>query len=143
MTESGGTMAENRGCCCDTESRRARVDDCFERGRRRQRNDPPRRGGRPIRARDGTGAIFDIDAVDGRIAGVRFRADSCVTLIAYCERLAEISSGLSVGEGHRIDSETLIASLDGVPRAKRPRAALAIAAWNAALSRIPDGKEAE
>lgn len=145
VSGGGGDIAQRPApACCGGNGNVGRplsVSDCFDRGLRRRRRAPL-----PIEAHarsDGNGlsAAFSIRLRDGggTIGDVGFRADTCVTLIAYCERLAELATGRSLDTAARLSAPDLVAELAGVPPLKQDRATLAVAAFRAALAACGDG----
>jgi hypothetical protein len=109
------------------------VAELFERGFRRNREAPLPIDGDTISDAEGNSARFSI-ALDGpRLLGLRFRASSCTTLIAYSEALAELLQGLDADLAAQFTPQELVSSLPGVPMLKQNRAVLAVAALRAAL----------
>jgi NifU-like protein involved in Fe-S cluster formation len=121
------------GSCCSAD-RAENVSDCFDRGRRRQRDFPVAPHAPSVTAADGVGAAFSVSLEHGRIVSASFRASTCVTLVAFCERLCQLATGLDASEGMRLSATTLLRSLRGVPPLKQHRAMLALAAFHLALS---------
>jgi NifU-like protein involved in Fe-S cluster formation len=126
------SQTPRKGGCCSLRPLRS-VSECFDSGLRRSRSQPlPIQG--EVRASDqGLVARFSLRLRGGRIAGVSFKASTCVTLVAYCEVLAELVEGLVLAEAVRLSTSHLVAQLPGVPVAKRDRAALAWSAFVAAV----------
>jgi hypothetical protein len=125
------TAACREACCSVTP--RFTVSELFERGFRRSRAEPFPIEGETVRDAEGNTARFSIEAEDGYVAGLRFRASSCTTLIAYCEALAELAPDFRIEIAGQFTPGELIAALPGVPALKQNRAVLAIAAFRAAL----------
>lgn len=125
-------------CCA---APRMTVSELLERGMRRNRAAPLAIEGDPCVDTDGNGARFSIDASGGRVAAIGFRATSCATLIAYGELIAETVPGRSVELAVAVSARDLIDALPGVPALKHARAALAVAAFRSALSKIPSNGE--
>ncbi len=69
----------------------------------------------------------------GVISRVSFKATTCVTLVAYCEMLAQWATGMALREAVCIRAEELAKSLAGAPTCKRDRAWLAIQAMRYAV----------
>ena len=118
--------------CCSVTPRLA-VSELFERGFRRNRAPALAIEGAPCRDADGNTARFSLDAADGKIAAVSFRASSCATLIAYCEYVAEVVPGFHLDIARGLTATNLADAVPGVPPLKRDRAVLAVAAFRAAL----------
>jgi NifU-like protein involved in Fe-S cluster formation len=132
------------GACCGSKPRRT-VSDLFDRGYKRSRLPSFAIEGVELRGENDLSARFSLDLVNGMIAGARFRASTCITLIAYCELLTELVAGKTPRDAARISEGELVASLPGVPAMKRDRAALATDAFRAALaaaSRFETGEAA-
>jgi hypothetical protein len=126
-------MTECDAPCCSAAPRRT-VSDLFDRGYRRSRRLAHGTTG-PRRIDDnGLFASFTV-AIDGdAVTSVGFSASTCVTLIAYCELIAELADRRDIAAAGLLSPATLVAELDGVPLAKRDRAVLAIEAFRAALA---------
>lgn len=74
--------------------------------------------------------------VDGRrIRGVSFRAQRCVSLLAFCEALARAVEGRGLDEAMAFDGPALRALVHGVPANKVDRSDRAVEAWRRSLSR--------
>jgi len=124
-----------RESCCNVTPRRT-VGELFERGFRRMRESPLPVEGETCADGDDNQARFSMDLRDGRIAALGFRASPCATLIAYCELICETAPGLSPDLAGAMTPRQLTDTLEGVPALKQDRAALAIAAFRAALSKV-------
>jgi NifU-like protein involved in Fe-S cluster formation len=109
------------------------VIELFERGFRRNREAPLAIVGAPCTGAEDNTVSFSLEVMDGRIAGVGFRASCCATLIAYCEYIAEITHGFRLSIARELTAPNLVDSVPGVPALKRDRAVLAIAGFRAAL----------
>jgi hypothetical protein len=141
----GGTDLRLRQppACCGSGGNSGRprsVSDCFDRGLRRRKHAPLPIEGPALADGNGLSATFSIRLGDrgNTIAEIGFRADTCVTLVAYCERLAECATGRCLDEAARLSTPDLIAELAGVPPMKQDRARLAVAAFRAALATCGD-----
>jgi NifU-like protein involved in Fe-S cluster formation len=117
--------------CCATP--RYTVSELFERGYRRNRDEPLSIQGEAITDAEGNGARFSIDIANGKLSEIRFRASPCTTLIAYCEAIAELLPGFGIEIAGLLAPRDLIDALPGVPAIKQDRAVLAIAAFRSAL----------
>jgi NifU-like protein involved in Fe-S cluster formation len=122
-----------REACCSV-SPRLTVNELFERGFRRNRAAPLSIEGTQCTDVEGNTARFSLDIVDGEISGLGFRVSSCATLIAYCEYIAETLPGFSLDIAKALTAAQLVDSVPGVPAFKHNRAALAVAAFRAALA---------
>jgi NifU-like protein len=122
-----------REACCSV-TPRLTVSELFERGFRRNRSAPLPIEGAAFTDPDGNTARFSVNVTGDTIAGVSFRASSCATLIAYCEYLAEVTSGFRLDIASAFTATSLVEALPGVPALKRTRAVLAVAAFRAALA---------
>lgn len=132
-----------RGCCC-TPRRRRSVNDYFDLGRQRIRAPVLAVEGAERRLDDAIFARFSLRLEDERIAAVSFRASLCITLVAYCELLAELAEGRTLAEAVRLSATELVAEMPGVPVIKQDRATLATCALFAAVQKAvlhPQPKE--
>jgi NifU-like protein involved in Fe-S cluster formation len=122
-----------RESCCSV-TPRVSVAELFDRGFRRNHAEPLSIAGAPCADAEGNSARFSLELADGKLAAIGFRATSCATLIAYCELIAEMVPGFSIEIAEGLSARDLIEALAGVPELKRPCAALAVAAFRAALT---------
>jgi len=124
--------------CCRSNPPRT-VSDLFDRGHRRSRATslPPET---PLRTdHNGLSAGFVMAIENGTITQVGFKASTCVTLLAYCELIAETIEGQHATAADALSLAALIADLTGVPALKRDRAALAVNSFRSALrQRMPE-----
>jgi hypothetical protein len=130
-------MDERAMSCCGVSPRRT-VSDLFDRGLRRSRKAPLAHRGAPCRDANGLTARFSV-ASDGNgkvVAEVGFQASACVTLIAYCELVAEMAAGRDFDCAATLAPADLVSAVSGVPPLKQDRALLAIAAFREALDRV-------
>ena len=121
-----------REACCNV-TPRLTVAELFERGFRRNRETPLAIEGQLCTGPEDNTASFSLDAADGKIAAVGFRASCCATLIAYCEFIVQIAPGFRFEIARGLTAQNLIEGLPGMPALKRDRALLAIAAFRSAL----------
>ena len=133
--------------CCGTTPRRT-VSELFDRGLRRSRQAPLAIQGETHRDANGFTASFSLAADDGLLGKIGFKASTCVTLVAYCELIVELTAGHDIGQAARLSAADLVAELPNVPALKRDRAPLAIAAFRDALAstssvRSPQGEHHE
>ena len=126
-----------REACCSV-TPRLTVGELFERGFRRNREEPRAIAGAPCTGAEDNIAAFSLDVAEGRITAVGFQASCCATLIAYCEYLAQIAPGFQLAIARELTAANLVDSVPGVPPLKRDRAVLAIAAFRAALLAAAD-----
>lgn len=127
--------------CCGV-SARLSVSDLFDRGLRRSRQVPLPVQGDERRGAGDLVARFSLSVENGKLGQVRFKASTCITLIAYCELIAETATGGSIQQSARLSAADLVAALPDVPALKRDRAPLAIAAFRDALVRAPQDLDA-
>lgn len=120
--------------CCHATPRRT-VSELFDRGLRRSRQAPLAIAGAPHHL-NGFTAAFSIDTDGGTLTGVRFKASTCITLVAYCELIAEMMAGETIAAALALAPADLVAELSDVPALKRDRAPLAIVAFREALASI-------
>lgn len=113
--------------------RRLTVHELFQAGLRRAGGQPLPMAGPLCRLAEGMFIRFSLRVKDDRIEAVAFKASTCVTLVAYCERLAKLVTGLGLADAIEITDADLVAALPGVHPAKRDRAAMAIEAFRAAV----------
>jgi NifU-like protein involved in Fe-S cluster formation len=125
-------------CCA---APRMTVSELLERGLRRNRAAPLAIQGDDCADAEGNRARFSLDVVDGTIGAIGFRVTSCATLIAYGELIAEATPGLRLELAAGLSARDLIEALPGVPRLKRDRAVLAVAAFRSALSEVSSSRE--
>ena len=114
--------------CCGSPRQVRSVSDFFQAGLVRGRGVSLACVGEVAAGPDGLLARFSGSLTGGQLEEVRFKASTCVTLVAYCEVLAQAITGLSLAEAMRWDEEALVAALPGVPAGRTNRAGLAIAA---------------
>jgi NifU-like protein involved in Fe-S cluster formation len=102
------------------------MSDYIDRGLRRLRCSPLPVVGDMQHDDAGRYARFSVRVEEEVITQVVFEASMCVTLVAYCEVLAEWVTGLSIADAvRRIRPVDLVAELPLVPLAKREVASLA------------------
>jgi NifU-like protein involved in Fe-S cluster formation len=138
-------MDSGRGACCG-EERRRNVSDLFDRGLRCNRESPLTIEGDEQTDKDGLVARFSVAMNGTTLAAIRFRASTCITLVAYCELIRELMTGQDIKSAARLSLRDLIAELPDVPALKRDRALLAITAFRGALaaaSITPNGEKHE
>ena len=128
-------MDECTMACCGVAPRR-NVSDLFDRGRRRARQSPLAIEGDEHRDSNGLTARFSLAVEDGKIAKIGFRATTCITLMAYCELIAELATGEDIPQAARLSPADLISELPDVPALKRDRAPLVFAAFRDAVERV-------
>jgi NifU-like protein involved in Fe-S cluster formation len=121
-----------REACCSV-TPRFTVAELFERGYRRSRETPLPMQGDAVADAEGNSARFSLAVSEGKLAGMRFQATACTTLIAYCEAVTELLSGFSAEMAGQLSARDLVDALPGVPALKQDRAVLAIAAFRSAL----------
>ena len=119
--------------CCGVAPRR-NVSDLFDRGRRRARQAALSIEGDERRDANGLAVRFSLAVADGRIAKAGFKATTCITLIAYCELIVELTAGQDIRQAARLSVAEVISELPDVPALKRDRAPLATAAFRDALA---------
>ncbi len=120
--------------CCAPRGRPPAIIDYIERGLRRRRRARLPLAGEPAHDHEGRHVRFSLGLSGGVIADVVFETNMCVTLVAYCELLAEGVTGLSLDAGaSRIDGDALAASLPQVPPHKRVLSELAAAGLQSAF----------
>lgn len=109
----------------------ASVSTWVDRARRRR----TRRGGRI----DGAHAhpVFELQVGDSSIDEVWYACPHCVTLLAYCEALANAVESRTIVDAARYRLDHLRVLVVGVPRSKLDRAPIALAAFHGALARVP------
>ncbi|WP_440997844.1 iron-sulfur cluster assembly scaffold protein [Arhodomonas sp. SL1] len=115
--------------------------DCLERGLRTRRRPALALTGDSVCAASGLQARFSAGIEGGRIRDLRFECSACVTLIAYCQALVDTAIGQPVGEGVVSDAGELMTRVQGVPPALQDRAAIAVAAYRAAMHRAQTSEE--
>ncbi len=123
-----------RYSCCSRSSRRS-VSNYFDRGYRRRLLPME-----PIVGEESSGcgklkATFGLRVEAGLIKAASFRSTTCITLVAYCELLGEMATGMMLREAIQITPEKLIDGFTEVPLAKQDRAVLALKALATAIIR--------
>lgn len=130
------------GCCSsDPRDEQLSVHACFERGLATRRLPLLAIAGQRITTTNGLWAAFTLRTDAGHLREIRFTACTCTTLIACCQALAELNQGRRLDTARGTDSQSLIASLPGMPRARHDRAALAATAFRAALAATNESPE--
>lgn len=89
---------------------------------------------------EGLTAQFSLEIEDGVIRAVSFNISFCVSLIGYCELLAEWATGATLHSAVRLHPAQLVAALPEVPAYKRALALLATAAFLSALGQAVEDK---
>ena len=117
------------------------VIDYFNFGLRRERHERLTSVGQLVREASGLGVRYSLRVESGIVNEVSFKASTCVTLVAYCELLAQTATGVSLQQAICIDPEKLTQRLAGVPRAKYDRAWLAVQAMQSAIAAAVNGNE--
>lgn len=113
---------------------RWQVQTCVDRGLRTRREPPLPTVGAWLENAEGLRARFSLRRDGrGRLMAVRFQCSACVTLIAYCQALAEHETGRPLAPSPVLEADQLALKVAGVPPFRQDRAALAVAAWRAAL----------
>ncbi len=113
------------GPCCATATKPT-MSDYIDRGLRRARSATLPIVGEARHDDAGRFARFSLRVDHGVITGVAFEASVCITLVAYCEVLAEWVTGLTIPvAARRIRPLDLTSELPLVPADKRDLALLA------------------
>ncbi|MCP4582481.1 MAG: hypothetical protein GY839_12795 [candidate division Zixibacteria bacterium] len=123
--------SKDMSCSCDTALRK--VIDYFDQGYRRSRDHKLPFRGKTVKNSSKLAAQFNVDVLDDHIRAINYKCTTCVTLIAYCERLAELATGLSLKEARQIAPPDLIITFPEVPSYKYDRANLAVQALLSAV----------
>lgn len=110
----------------------ATVYQYFERALRRP---PAEIFAEPVAA-DEQRVVFQLQERNGTIVGAAYRATSCVTLVALCERAAETLQGTGVAEVLALTPKQLLAQMPGIPEERRSRAALVVRAVHRAVEQL-------
>ena len=87
-----------------------------------------------VRGSTGVTLRYQLLVEHGVVRQVSFKAPTCVTLVAYCEILAQWATGMSLREVICIRGEELADRLVGAPACKRDRAWLAVQAMQNAVA---------
>lgn len=114
--------------------------DYFQRAFRRGAQTRAGIPGTLIRRSDGNCAMFWLVAAAGTISAVEYRCTTCVTLLAFCEHLAELAIGMSVEQAVQYSPQQLLALHPDVPQYKADRATLASEAFRSAAHQIAQGE---
>ena len=115
------------------------VYDYFTQALRRSRGPLIGTPGHVVFGADGVQALFAIDGAAGRIAAATYRCTTCVTLVAFCEHLAELVHGATLEQAASLRAADLLALHREVPDGRTDRASVAVAALHAALGRQQEG----
>ncbi len=67
----------------------------------------------------GDTAVFTLRVLEGAVAEIRFQSKGCAGAIAACSAATEWLLGKTVDEAHRINPDTIAATLGGMPEAKQ------------------------
>lgn len=110
-----------------------KVHEYFQKALYRSRDPLPPRSGEIIRGNDRLLAQFFLDVTDGRIRCASYKCSTCVVLVAYCERLTETITDLSLRDAAKITPARLRQDFPEIPPHRHDRASLAIRALHAAL----------
>jgi len=134
------TEREDECGCCAPRARPPAIIDYIEQGLRRRRRPPLPVAGEERHDAEGRRVRFSLHLTNGAVFAVGFEVTMCVTLVAYCERLAQLVTGLSLeAAASRIDATALAASLPQVPPHKRTLSELAAAGLQSALRHAAKG----
>jgi len=127
-------MGEEHGLspCCG-ETRRMTVSSCFDRGLQRSRGPDLPVAGDTCSDALGISVHFSFNVGNALIQQVKFRASTCVALVAYCELLAERVTGMTLRDAIRVQPGDLVRDLPEVSPAKWDRAALCVRALRSAI----------
>jgi len=138
VADFAGPRPPGSGSCCGS-SHGVSILDYIERGLVRNRSEPLPVIGDVLRDSHGRMAQFSVQLDDGVIESVSFKASFCVTLIAYCELLAEWATGATLRRAAGIRPADLAVALTCVPPDKRDCAMLAKAALSSAIQTTLEG----
>lgn len=127
-------------CGC---AHRLSVTACFDRGRQRQRLPELANVGRWIEGREQVGARFSVELTDGILSDIRFRATTCITLVAYCDLLSERCLGLTPVAALNQNAQQLVSALPGVPPGKQDRASVTVTSLHSAIAATINTKTVE
>ena len=109
------------------------VLDYFNLGLQRGKHASLPHVGDEIQGPAGLTVRYQLRVEHGVVQQVSFKASTCVTLVAYCEMLAQWATGIPVRDAICICAKELADSLVGVPTCKRDRAWLAVQAMRQAV----------
>lgn len=121
--------------CCGSETPKLSINNYFSRALRRERDQLPPIEGDLLNGADRLFAQFYLDVEGDRIDRIEYKCTTCVVLVAYCERLAEIVSGVSTKEALEIEAVDLVNAFPDVPEYRQDRSDLAVRALRSALSK--------
>jgi NifU-like protein involved in Fe-S cluster formation len=128
----GSAAAAHCGAC---DRRKLTVVDYFNLGQQRsKRSAPLTHVGEVVSGPLGLTVRYELDVERGVVRQVSFQASTCVTLIAYCELLAQRATGVSMRDVLCLRAEELAGELPGVPVHKRDRVWLAVRAMQQAIA---------
>ena len=127
-----GQPLESSACCGGP--RRVTVSCCFDRGLERSRGPELPVAGEDCADGLGLSVQFSLEVRDSIIRQARFRATTCVPLVAYCELLAERVTGVTLRDAIRTQPGDLVRDLPEVPPARWDRAALGVRALRSAIA---------
>lgn len=125
--------------CCGSFSR-VSIIDYIERGLQRRRWEPHSIVGDVVKDSEGRAVQFSLQLEDDLIESVAFRVSFCVTLIAYCELIAEWATGTTLQRAARIRPADVAASLSCVPPQKRDLVQLAKEGFSSVIRKAFEGE---
>jgi NifU-like protein involved in Fe-S cluster formation len=134
------TMASPRSRTCCGSSRKISIVDFIERGLQRSRWQPYSVVGDVVKDSEARAVQFSLRLEDNFIESVAFRVSFCVTLIAYCELIAEWATGTTLQRAANIRLEDVATAFACVPPQKRDIAQLAKAAFSSAIRKAVEGE---
>jgi NifU-like protein involved in Fe-S cluster formation len=122
-------------CACTSADRRLTVVDYFRLGQQRgKRSGTLPHVGEEVCGPLGLSVHFELAVERDVVTRVSFHASTCVTLVAYCELLAQRATGALLRDVLCLRAEELASALPGVPAHKRDRAWLATWAMQQAVA---------
>jgi predicted HD phosphohydrolase len=96
----------------------------------------PEGSGKVVRSRNGLFAQFHIETESAHVMSVRYYCATCVSLVAYCERLSDLAENRTLKEAIGISQTELVEFFPEVPQYKRDRASLALRALQRAVRAV-------
>jgi NifU-like N terminal domain len=121
-------------CGCET-SRRS-VSDYFDRPCHRSASNLPDCSGKVVKSDNGLFAQFHIEVEEARVKSVRYNCATCVALVAYCERLADLAENQTLRNTITITPSDLVGFFSEIPYYRYDRAELAVRALQFAVSAV-------
>lgn len=127
-------MTDSRRLICCRDRTKRMVSEYFDQALRRSRDQLLPIHGELVKGNSRLIAQFYLDVHGNHVKTASYKCTTCVALVVYCERLAEMAVGLSLEETMTIDPPDLTEAFPEVPAYKHDRADFALQALRSAVS---------